>query len=44
MSRHGIPFQEELSNGELWFLLPRKYRPHKWKLDASLEAERMVMG
>src|SRR5437588_549010 len=35
MSRNGIPFYEELSNGELWFLLPRKYRPHRWKLDSA---------
>ncbi len=33
MSRHGVPFQEELSNGVLWFLIPRKHRPHSWKLD-----------
>jgi hypothetical protein len=33
MNRHGIPFREELSNGELWFLIPRQYRPHAWKLD-----------
>jgi hypothetical protein len=35
MGCHGIPFREELSNGELWFLLPRQYRPHSWKLDGS---------
>lgn len=33
MSRRGIPFREELSDGELWFLIPRKLRPHSWKLD-----------
>jgi hypothetical protein len=33
MGRHGVPFQEELSNGVLWFLIPRKYRPHSWKLE-----------
>ena len=43
MNDHGIPFHEELSNGELWFLLPRKYRPHRWKLDAPIRAERMAM-
>ena len=26
-----IPFQEELSDGQVWFLLPQKYRPHSWK-------------
>src|SRR5256885_12640758 len=30
MSHHRIPFHEELSNGKLWFLLPRKYRPDRW--------------
>ncbi len=39
MSRRGIPFQEELSNGELWFLIPRKVRPHSWKLDGLTEKE-----
>ena len=43
MSRHEIPFHEELSNGELWFLLPRKYRPHLWKLDRPMKAERLAM-
>jgi hypothetical protein len=33
MNRHGIPFREELSNGELWFLIPRRCRPHAWRLD-----------
>jgi len=44
MIRNKIPFQEELSNGELWFLLPRKYRPHRWKLEDPREAEPMVLG
>ncbi len=35
MARHGIPFTEERSNGALWFLLPRKYRPHAWKLPSE---------
>jgi hypothetical protein len=43
MNRHGIPFREELSNGELWFLLPRKYRPHRWKLDEPAKVERMAV-
>jgi hypothetical protein len=33
MSRHQIPFSEELSNNQLWFLIPRKYRPQMWKMD-----------
>jgi hypothetical protein len=32
MTHHDIPFTEELVDGQLWFLLPRKYRPHRWKL------------
>jgi hypothetical protein len=35
MTRHGIPFREEMHDGTLWFLLPGKYRPHRWKLDAD---------
>lgn len=31
MTTHGIPFREELSNNELWFLIPRECRPHQWK-------------
>jgi len=33
MTQHEIPFTEEISNGQLWFLLPRKHRPHAWKLE-----------
>ena|SRR5437868_10534623 len=33
MNEHGIPFSEELSNKEVWFLIPRKHRPHSWKLE-----------
>ena len=43
MNSRGIPFQEEMSNEELWFLLPRKYRPHQWKLEDPLKAESMVL-
>lgn|SRR5487761_2014796 len=42
MKSHELPFHEELSNGELWFLLPGKYRPHRWKLDDSMKTECMV--
>jgi hypothetical protein len=44
MSRHDIPFRIELSNGELWFLIPRKYRPHSWKLDGSTKKEHLARG
>jgi hypothetical protein len=43
MTQHGIPFQEELSNGELWFLLPSTYRPHRWKLDNPMTAKGRAM-
>jgi hypothetical protein len=35
MKRHGVPFAEELSNGAVWFLIPRKYRPHTWRLNGA---------
>ena len=41
MHRHGIPFQEEWSDGERWFLIPRKYRPHSWKLGGARNKERL---
>jgi hypothetical protein len=40
LRRHGIPYQEELSDGELWFLIPRKCRPYAWKLDGNATTER----
>jgi hypothetical protein len=43
MSHHGIPFNEELSNGELWFLLPRKYRPGRWKLGCPMKEEQFLL-
>jgi hypothetical protein len=43
MNHYEIPFHEELSNEELWFLLPRKYRPDRWKLEAPMKAVRMAM-
>ncbi len=33
MGKRGIPFKEELSDGELWFLIPGRFRPLRWKLD-----------
>ncbi len=47
MSRHHVPFTEECSNGELWFLIPRNYRPHSWKIDdakAEPRKRRMKVG
>src|SRR5690242_16234020 len=32
MARRAIPFEEELANDQVCFLLPREYRPHAWKL------------
>jgi hypothetical protein len=32
MRSHGIAYREELWNGTLWFLVPGKHRPHRWKL------------
>jgi hypothetical protein len=42
MKRHGVPFVEELSNGEVWFLIPRKYRPHAWRLDELVSKDRFA--
>jgi hypothetical protein len=33
MLKHGVPFREELIDGQVSFLIPRKHRPHTWKLD-----------
>jgi hypothetical protein len=35
MSRHEIPFVEELIDRQLCFLIPRKYRPHSWRLRSA---------
>jgi hypothetical protein len=42
MTQHGIPFKEELHQGDLWLLLPRKYRPHQWKLDDPVTSTTVV--
>ena len=33
MTAHGIPFVEELIDGQLCFLIPRRYRPDAWQID-----------
>lgn len=38
MRRHDIPFEIEYSDGEVWYLLPQKYRPHRWKLGDPVAA------
>ena len=38
MVSHQIPYEIELCDSEIGFLLPRSYRPHAWKL----ELERMA--
>ncbi len=35
MTRQNVPFIEERIDGQLCFLLPRRYRPHSWKLAAA---------
>jgi hypothetical protein len=37
MEENGVEFREERSNGETWFLIPRKHRPHRWKLEKSAQ-------
>jgi len=38
MIQHGVPFREEMTDNELWFLIPRRYRPHKWVFEDSHSA------
>lgn len=37
MKTHNVPFEEEKSDGELEFLLPKRYRPNAWKLPLPME-------
>jgi len=32
MVKHDIPFREEVRDGQLRLLIPRRFRPHSWKL------------
>jgi hypothetical protein len=43
IAAHGVPIREELSNGECWFLIPRKYRPSAWKLKRPTEEQRLAI-
>ena len=38
MTRHRVPFVEELIDNQLCFLIPRRYRPHSWKLQDRVKA------
>jgi hypothetical protein len=42
MDRNAIPFHEESSDGETWFLLSRKFRPERWKLETRKRVERVA--
>jgi hypothetical protein len=42
MNEQGIPFTVEASNGEVWFLLPRKYRPYRWKITDPKKSQRVA--
>lgn len=42
MNDHAIRFHEEIDDGTLWFLLSRRLRPHMWKLDCPMQAERIA--
>lgn len=33
MTRHGVPFVEELIDNQLCFLISRHHRPHSWQMD-----------
>ncbi len=41
MKQHEVPFEEELIDNELWFLIPQKYRPHSWKLAEQASSRRI---
>jgi hypothetical protein len=32
MKENDIPYAEEITDQEICFLIPRRYRPHSWKL------------
>jgi len=36
MKRHHVPFSQELINDHVCYLIPRKYRPHSWKLEGKI--------
>ena len=40
MTQHSVPFVEEWIDNQLCFLIPRRYRPHAWKLDAPATAKK----
>lgn len=40
MRQKHVDFSEELINDQLCFLLPRKYRPHSWKLEDLQDSHR----
>lgn len=40
MTQHDVPFVEEWIDDQLCFLIPRRYRPHAWKLDDSSVARK----
>src|SRR5262245_49450724 len=44
MVKHGVPFFEELIDNQLCYLIPRKYRPHAWKLVAPIQERRTRMA
>ena len=39
MHAHGIPFVEEMTDGDLGFLISRRYHPHTWKIEAPAKTE-----
>jgi hypothetical protein len=44
MRQNAIPFTEEEDDGQSFFLLPRKYRPHLWKMEAVSSARAVDIG
>jgi len=44
MTAHDVPFVEECINGDRWYLIPSKYRPHTWKLTSKNKAPKVLAG
>jgi hypothetical protein len=43
MRRHDIPFEEEMIDGQLSFLISRKHRPHQWKLPSHKRSDESLV-
>jgi hypothetical protein len=44
MDLHHVPFSVELINEQVSFLIPRRYRPHSWKLQEQYSERDQVVA